>query len=156
MSEEEIALRLIESDCSTDYYFKILEELENHTTKIQELEKEKAHIEIAYEEDYKEQQQEIERLKEELKYTIPIVEHNKTITKHLKEIERLKSIIKEVRENIEKYSITYEHEVEPYKVVESEVLLEILDKENMKAIPPEVIGTNGEDGCLFDYGDKGE
>ncbi len=62
MSEEEIALRLIESDCNTDYYFKILNELENHTTKIQELEKEKAHIEIAYEEDYKEQQQEIERL----------------------------------------------------------------------------------------------
>jgi len=32
----------------------------------------------------------------------------------------------------------------------------LLDKENVKAIPPEVIGTNGEDGWLFDYGDKGE
>ena len=38
---------------------------------------------------------EIERLKEELKYTIPIVEHNKTITKHLNEIERLNNIINE-------------------------------------------------------------
>ena len=45
-----------------------------------------------------EQDKEIERLKEELEYTIPIVEHNKTITKHLKEIERLNNIIKEVRE----------------------------------------------------------
>ena len=62
MNIEEIALRLIEIDCSTDCYFKILDKLEKHTTKIQELEKEKAHIEIAYEEDYKEQQQEIERL----------------------------------------------------------------------------------------------
>ena len=62
MNIEEIALRLIESDCSVDIYFGILDKLEKHTTKIQELEKEKAHIEIAYEEDYKEQQQEIERL----------------------------------------------------------------------------------------------
>ena len=45
-----------------------------------------------------------------------------------KEIERLNNIIKEVKEYIEKYSIMYEHEVEPYKVVESEELLEILDK----------------------------
>ena len=44
--------------------------------------------------------QEIERLKEELEWTIPIVEHNKTITKHLKEIERLYSIIKEVKERV--------------------------------------------------------
>ncbi len=42
-----------------------------------------------YNEEVQKQQQEIERLKEELKYTITIVEHNKTITKHLKEIERL-------------------------------------------------------------------
>ena len=44
-----------------------------------------------------EQYKEIERLKEELEYTIPIVEHNKTITKHLKEIERLKNINEEHR-----------------------------------------------------------
>ena len=54
MNIEEIALRLIESDCNVDIYFGILDKLEKHTTKIQELEKEKAHIEIAYEEDYKE------------------------------------------------------------------------------------------------------
>ncbi len=42
---------------------------------------------------------EIERLKEELKYTVPVVEHNKTITKHLKEIERLNNIINK----LEKY-----------------------------------------------------
>lgn len=41
----------------------------------------------------KEYSKEIERLKEELECTIPIVEHNKTITKHLKEIERLNYII---------------------------------------------------------------
>ena len=27
-------------------------------------------------------------------------------------------------------------------------------KRNNEAIPPEVIGTNGEDGGLFDYGDR--
>lgn len=42
------------------------------------------------------QDKEIERLKEELEYTIPIVEHNKTITKHLKEIERLNKIRQQV------------------------------------------------------------
>ena len=57
----------------------------------------------AVERDKRELKKEIERLKEELKYTIPIVEHNKTITKHLKEIERLHSIIKEVREYIDKF-----------------------------------------------------
>lgn len=45
--------------------------------------------------------EEIERLKEELKYTIPIVEHNKTITKHLKEIERLNNIINKIENFIE-------------------------------------------------------
>ena len=76
MNIEEIALRLIESDCNTDYYFKILNELENHTTKIQELEKEKAHIEIAYEEDYKEQQQEIEKLTNIINKTIESVQEH--------------------------------------------------------------------------------
>ena len=100
MSIEEIALRLIESDCSTDYYFKILDELGNNTTKIQELEKEKLHIEIAYEEDYKEQQQEIERLGNELQVQI---EDNVRLNEYLeekdKEIERLNNIINE----LEKY-----------------------------------------------------
>ena len=44
-------------------------------------------------------------------------------------LQQKENIIKEVREYIEKYSIMYEHEVEPYKVVESEELLKILDKE---------------------------
>ena len=43
---------------------------------------------------------EIERLKEELKYTVPVVEHNKTITKHIKEEERLHSIINELEKYI--------------------------------------------------------
>ena len=45
---------------------------------------------------YDDATEEIERLKEELKYTVPIVEHNKTITKHLKEIERLNNIIDKI------------------------------------------------------------
>ena len=49
---------------------------------------------------YKQSKLEIERLKEELKYTIPIVEHNKTITKHLKEIERLNNIINELERTL--------------------------------------------------------
>lgn len=58
-----------------------------------------------------EKDKEIERLEEELKYTIPIVEHNKTITKHLKEIERLNNIINELEkwlgESIEKHTEDY-------------------------------------------------
>lgn len=80
-----------------------------------------------------------------------------------KEIERLNNIIKEVREYIEENQeehrftdrggFTY---TEGHFLRDSDTLLEILDKENVKAIPPEVIGTNGEDGGLFDYGDKGD
>ena len=44
-------------------------------------------------------------------------------------LQQKENIIKEVREYIEKYSITYENEVGPYKVIESKELLEILDKE---------------------------
>ena len=49
----------------------------------------------------------IKELKEELKYTIPIVEHNKTITKHLKEIERLNNIINELEKEISKHIALY-------------------------------------------------
>ena len=68
--------------------------------RISKLNKEKAHIEIAYEEDYKEQQQ---------------------------EIERLHSIIKEVREYIEE---RYNGEVLTHTFDKDNVgeLLEILDK----------------------------
>ena len=61
--------------------------------------------------DIKNKDKEIEGLKEELEYTIPIVEHNKTITKHLKEIERLNNIINELEkwleERIEKHTEDY-------------------------------------------------
>ena len=71
-----------------------------------------------------------------------------------KEIQRLNNIIKEVREYINEnaFHSKNQEEQELYDIA----LLEILDKGNVKAIPPEVIGTNGEDGGLFDYGDKGE
>lgn len=48
--------------------------------------------------------EENKELKEELEYTIPIVEHNKTITKHLKEIERLNNIIKTKDEGIKAFT----------------------------------------------------
>ena len=47
--------------------------------RISKLNKEKAHIEIAYEEDYKEQQQEIERLKKELQEEKEEKEHYQAI-----------------------------------------------------------------------------
>lgn len=46
------------------------------------------------------------------------------------EIERLHSIIKEVRETIEKESFTYEHITGDYRAIESDLILGILDKEN--------------------------
>ena len=46
-----------------------------------------------------------------------------------KEIERLNSIIKEVRETIEKESFTYEHITGDYRAIESDLILKILDKE---------------------------
>lgn len=44
-------------------------------------------------------QQENKQLKEELKYTVPIVEHNKIVSKKLKEIRQLK----EEKEELKKY-----------------------------------------------------
>ena len=80
-------------------------------------------------EQLEEKDKEIERLKEELKYTIPIVEHNKTITKHLKEIERLNNIIEEAREyiNIE-LLIKYRQDFELIEISHIKKILEILDK----------------------------
>ena len=78
---------------------------------------------------YDDATEEIERLKEELKYTVPIVEHNKTITKHLKEIERLHSIIKEVRELRNKISnLYYEEGFELDTPMLLKYIDEILDK----------------------------
>ena len=47
------------------------------------------------------------------------------------ELEKYKSIIKEVRETIEKESFTYEHITGDYRAIESDLILEILDKENI-------------------------
>lgn len=48
-------------------------------------------------------QQENEQLKEELKYTVPIVEHNKIVSKKLKENQKYKEVIDKVR------NIAYEY-----------------------------------------------
>ena len=48
-------------------------------------------------------QQENEQLKEELKYTVPIVEHNKIVSKKLKESQKYKEVIDKVR------NIAYEY-----------------------------------------------
>lgn len=91
---------------------------------------------IAYYELLEEKGKEIERLKEELKYTVPVVEYNKTITKHIKEKEQLHSIIKEVREWAKKCSCQFTNDDE--ELVVSEIsfniqarpcdLFKILDK----------------------------
>jgi len=72
-------------------------------------------------------EEEIERLKEELKYTVSIVEHNKTITKHIKEKEQLHSIIKELREYIEKHTIMFK-DGDILVDMNVDELLKILDK----------------------------
>lgn len=63
-----------------------------------------------------EKDKEIERLKEELEYTIPIVEHNKTITKHLKENKRLNNIVNELEKLLkeEKTRTRYANDVERF------------------------------------------
>ena len=50
------------------------------------------------------------------------------IEKKDEEIERLNNIIKEVRETTEKESFTYEHIAGDYRAIESDLILEILDK----------------------------
>ena len=54
---------------------------------------------IVNEPTYEQLQQENKQLKEELKYTVPIVEHNKIVSKKLKEIRQLK----EEKEELKKY-----------------------------------------------------
>ena len=51
-------------------------------------------------------QQENNQLKEELKYTVPIVEHNKIISKKLKETQKYKEVIDKAIDLIEKSVIT--------------------------------------------------
>ena len=56
--------------------------------------------------DYKELQQENKQLKEELKYTVPIVEHNKIVSKKLKENQKYKEAIDKAINNSQ-YWIDY-------------------------------------------------
>ena len=56
-----------------------------------------------YEQLIEQLQQENEQLKEELKYTVPIVEHNKIVSKKLKENQKYKEVIDKVR------NIAYEY-----------------------------------------------
>lgn len=71
-------------------------------------------------------QQENTQLKEELKYTVPIVEYNKIVSEKNKEINQLKSVLKEIREYIK------EHENESIyldcKLYETKVYNDLLEK----------------------------
>ena len=65
----------------------------------------------------------------------PLIWINKKVYDTPKEIERLQNqlqqkenIIKEVREALEKESFIYEHITGDYKAIESQIILEILDK----------------------------
>ena len=77
-------------------------------------------------------------------------------TKETKEIERLNNIINEFDKLIEN-EINESKLEDDYERVDSlEYCLATLKelKGSNGAIPPEVIGTNGEDGGMFDYGDR--
>ena len=50
-------------------------------------------------------QQENKQLKEELKYTVPIVEHNKIVSKKLKENQKYKEVIDKINNYIDNYDI---------------------------------------------------
>ena len=71
-------------------------------------------------------QQENNQLKEELKYTVPIVEHNKIVSEKNKENKQLKEVIEEVREYIKYYLLDNSW----FKDSQNEFkkLLQILDK----------------------------
>lgn len=69
-----------------------------------------------------------------------------------KEIERLNSIINRIKSIYS--SLCFSAPENNYIFIEKlgKVLQEL--KGSDKAIPPDIIGTNGEDGELFDYGDR--
>lgn len=91
-----------------------------------------------YNDIYKENKQ----LKEELKYTVPIVEHNKIVDKKLKEIQMLKiqvssreevankykEVIEEVREVAQQLQLHYQQQPTMIPNVKLNKLLQILDK----------------------------
>ena len=72
-----------------------------------------------------ETEQENKQLKEELKYTVPIVEHNKIVSEKNKENKQLKEVIEEVREYILNHELVEEKDNYVLNVKE---LLQILDK----------------------------
>ena len=62
-------------------------------------------------------QQENKQLKEELKYTVPIVEHNKIVSKKLKENQKYKEVIDKAIEYIKSYKTDYSpYELSDYNV----------------------------------------
>lgn len=68
-------------------------------------------------------------LREELKYTVPIVEHNKIISEKNKEIQQVKEVIEEVREYIDElYDNTDDITCYDIDKNRKEFLLQILDK----------------------------
>lgn len=80
-------------------------------------------------EKYTDQKEEIEDLEKQIELLVKDDESSQqTIINQKQEIERLQNIIKEVRGIIEKESFTYEHITGDYRVIESDLILEILDK----------------------------
>ena len=72
-----------------------------------------------------ETEQENKQLKEELKYTVPIVEHNKIVSEKNKENKQLKEVIEEAREYILNHELVEEKD---HYVLNGNELLQILDK----------------------------
>lgn len=109
----------------------------------------------------------IDEIKDSGYKTISIDEYNDLIN----EIERLNNIIEKlnkqngelgadlsiIKDRVIKTNWWLEKMLEQARSNETKAIINgTLDLllENDKAIPPELIGTNGEDGGLFDYGDR--
>ena len=83
------------------------------------------------EENYK-FKEEIERLKEELKYTIPIVEHNKTIQSNINSYNKLSKYSEELEDRIDEAIEYIEKNSDDMHTYISQILTDILkgvDKE---------------------------
>ena len=104
-------------------------------------------------EELNDKEEEIERLIISLQ-----AQEELTMNEHIK-VERLNNIINELEKwfkdmNLEKLATFDDYDIGQYNAYKKVIdkLQEL--KGSDKAIPPEVIGTNGEDGGLFDYGDR--
>ena len=73
-------------------------------------------------------QQENKQLKEELKYTVPIVEHNKIVSEKNKENKQLKEVIEEIRYYIEDWLFNVGGNGASMSYEDINELLQILDK----------------------------